>query len=226
MNFFLTYTHRHAYGVTRQGLDWSLDLMNVYKDEVVPVLNYLCTVPWKYVGGGEWIDSHFIDLGTSLRWWMVRFMPWLIFPEERVTGTHCIRDWVGPRAGLNDMEKRRFLTLPRLKLQPLSRTACNQSLSLLHYPGSCEHLHIVPTNNYSAVTNVHTLQFTAACTESSQSAVSSPMSSASMLMITMNFLLFWLPTQNSTVLTPMLVGISQQPPPLCHQTVSGRISTH
>jgi hypothetical protein len=40
--------------------------------------------------------------------------------------------------------------------------------------GFIEHLQIITTNNYSAVTNSHTIQFTMACTKSSQSAVSSP----------------------------------------------------
>jgi hypothetical protein len=38
------------------------------------------------------------------------------------------------------------------------------------------HLQIVTTSNYSAVTTSHTLQFTTACTESSQSNVSSAIS--------------------------------------------------
>jgi hypothetical protein len=37
-------------------------------------------------------------------------------PEERAPGTHWIGGWVGPRAGLDDTEKRKFLTLPGLDL--------------------------------------------------------------------------------------------------------------
>jgi hypothetical protein len=40
--------------------------------------------------------------------------------------------------------------------------------------GFIEHLQIVTTSNYSAVTNSHTLQFTTVHTESSQPAISSP----------------------------------------------------
>jgi hypothetical protein len=40
--------------------------------------------------------------------------------------------------------------------------------------GFVEHLQIITTSNYSAVANSHTLQFTTACTKSSQSDVSSP----------------------------------------------------
>jgi hypothetical protein len=35
------------------------------------------------------------------------------------------------KAGPDDVEKRKFLTLPGLKLRPLCRPACNQSLSRL-----------------------------------------------------------------------------------------------
>jgi hypothetical protein len=39
-------------------------------------------------------------------------------------GTHWTGDWEGPSAGLDDVEKRKFLTLPELELQPrVSRNA-------------------------------------------------------------------------------------------------------
>jgi hypothetical protein len=44
--------------------------------------------------------------------------------------------WVGPRTGLEDMEKRQFLTLPGLELRCLGRPGCSQSLYRLSYPGS------------------------------------------------------------------------------------------
>jgi hypothetical protein len=37
--------------------------------------------------------------------------------------THGIGGWVDPRAGLNDVEKRKFLILQGLKLRPLGRPA-------------------------------------------------------------------------------------------------------
>jgi hypothetical protein len=43
---------------------------------------------------------------------------------------------VDPNAGLDDVEKRKFLTLLRLELLPLGRPTCGQSLYRLHYPGS------------------------------------------------------------------------------------------
>jgi hypothetical protein len=42
---------------------------------------------------------------------------------------------VDPRVGLEDMENRKFLTLPGLELLPLGRPACNQSLCRLRYFG-------------------------------------------------------------------------------------------
>jgi hypothetical protein len=50
--------------------------------------------------------------------------------------THWIGGWVDPRAGLDDMEKRKFLTLPGLELRPIGRPARSQSLYQLRYPGS------------------------------------------------------------------------------------------
>jgi hypothetical protein len=38
---------------------------------------------------------------------------------------------VGPRAGLDDVEKKKFLTLPGLELRPLGRPTRSQSLSRL-----------------------------------------------------------------------------------------------
>jgi hypothetical protein len=67
---------------------------------------------------------------------VVSFTPRPLHPRERAPGTHCIGGWVDPRAGLDDMENRKFLTLPGLEPQPLSRPARSQSLYRLRYPGS------------------------------------------------------------------------------------------
>jgi hypothetical protein len=42
---------------------------------------------------------------------------------------------VGPRAGLDDVEKRKIFTLPGFELRPLGRPARSQSLYRLSYPG-------------------------------------------------------------------------------------------
>jgi hypothetical protein len=43
---------------------------------------------------------------------------------------------VDPRAGLDDVEKKKFLTQPGLELRPLGRPARSQSLFRMRYPGS------------------------------------------------------------------------------------------
>jgi hypothetical protein len=42
-------------------------------------------------------------------------LPGCFIPGE-TPGTHWIGGWVGLRAGLDDVEKRKFLTVPRLEL--------------------------------------------------------------------------------------------------------------
>jgi hypothetical protein len=39
-------------------------------------------------------------------------------PGKGPPGTHWIRDWVGPRAGLDGMERRKFLTQPGFNSDP------------------------------------------------------------------------------------------------------------
>jgi hypothetical protein len=50
-------------------------------------------------------------------------------------GTHWV-GWVDPRAILDNAEKRKFLTLPGLEVQPLGHPAHSQSLYWLCYPDS------------------------------------------------------------------------------------------
>jgi hypothetical protein len=54
-------------------------------------------------------------------------------PGSFTHATQWIGGWVGPRAGLNDMENRKFLTLQRLEHRPLGRPVRNQSLCRLPY---------------------------------------------------------------------------------------------
>jgi hypothetical protein len=65
------------------------------------------------LAGGEWSAS----------------CPCYFNPGERAPGTH----WMGPRAGLDNMEKRKSLTLPELELQPLGSPVRSQSLYRLRY---------------------------------------------------------------------------------------------
>jgi hypothetical protein len=75
-------------------------------------------------------DPRFLDLGTIGGEWSAsrlgRFTP----------GSHCIRDWVGPTARLDDMEKLKFLTLPGLELRHLDRPSLSQLLYRLRYRDS------------------------------------------------------------------------------------------
>jgi hypothetical protein len=70
--------------------------------------------------GGEWSASR----------------PASFTPVERAPGIHWIGGRVDPRAGLDDVEKRKFLTVPGLELQSISRSACSHSLYRLLYPDS------------------------------------------------------------------------------------------
>jgi hypothetical protein len=56
-------------------------------------------------------------------------------PTERAPGTHWIGGGVGPKAGLDDMEERKFLPILGLELRPLGRPARSQSLYRLRYLG-------------------------------------------------------------------------------------------
>jgi hypothetical protein len=91
--------------------------------------------------GGEWSDSRHR-----------RFTP-----GERAPGTHLIGGWVGPRAGLDDVEKRKLLTPLGLELLLLSRPARSQLLYQLRYPGSSESS--IPTKNQKQKTETIYVKF-------------------------------------------------------------------
>jgi hypothetical protein len=63
-------------------------------------------------------------------------------PGERTPCTHRIGGLVGPRTGLNDVEYRKFLTLPELELRLLGHPARSQSLDRLSYRGSPASIYI------------------------------------------------------------------------------------
>jgi hypothetical protein len=73
---------------------------------------------------------------------MVSFTPLPLYLRVKLSGTHWIGSWMDPRAGPDDVEKRKFLTLPGIELRPLSRPARNQSLYRLSYPGSLLGCHL------------------------------------------------------------------------------------
>jgi hypothetical protein len=69
---------------------------------------YRSTFSWpSALAGGEWSVSR----------------PCRFTPGERAPGTHWIGGWVGPRASLDDVEKRKFLILPWREIRPLGRPA-------------------------------------------------------------------------------------------------------
>jgi hypothetical protein len=91
-----------------------------------------------------------LDLGTSWRW-VVSFMPWPLYPREKIRGTHWIAVLVDLRACMDDVEKRKFLTLPGLELRLFGRSARSQSLYYLRYPGTyilTGHTHKVQLYNF------------------------------------------------------------------------------
>jgi hypothetical protein len=48
----------------------------------------------------------------------------------RAPGTNWIGGWVSPRTGLDDVEKRKFLTQPGLELRPLGRPTRSKVVKL------------------------------------------------------------------------------------------------
>jgi hypothetical protein len=70
------------------------------------------------VWGSGGIDPHIVDLGIGWRW-VVSFTPLLLYPRGKSPLVPSDRRLGGPRAGLDDVEKRKFLTVPGLELRPL-----------------------------------------------------------------------------------------------------------
>jgi hypothetical protein len=86
--------------------------------------------------GGENVLTHvFLTLALVRDEWSAS-RPCLFSPGENVFGTNLIGGWMCLRAGLDDMEKWKFLTLPRIELWPVDRPAHSQSLHRLQYLGS------------------------------------------------------------------------------------------
>jgi hypothetical protein len=41
-----------------------------------------------------------------------------LYPREKAPSTHWVGGWVGYRASMDDIQKRKFLTVPGLELRP------------------------------------------------------------------------------------------------------------
>jgi len=55
-------------------------------------------------------SSHIFNLGNGFRW-VVNFVPWFLYLWERTLLTHRIGRWVGHRASLDVLEKRKISCL-------------------------------------------------------------------------------------------------------------------
>jgi hypothetical protein len=73
------------------------------------------TLRYEDVWESECVDPCFLGLSTSWKW-VISFMPRPLYPGERALGTHWMGGWVGPRAGLDDMGKWKFLTILGVEL--------------------------------------------------------------------------------------------------------------
>jgi hypothetical protein len=77
-------------------------------------------------------------------------------PGERAPGTRWIEGWVDPRASLDDLEKRKFLTLPGLELRqfPRRRQALTiQQMSCCY--GVCDQPLMKPPRQFSSHAHAH-----------------------------------------------------------------------
>jgi hypothetical protein len=59
--------------------------------------------------------------------------PAVLPPGKAPRGTHWLGGRVDPKDGLDDVKKRKFLSLPGLEIRPLGRPARSQSLYRLRY---------------------------------------------------------------------------------------------
>jgi hypothetical protein len=79
-----------------------------------------------YGGVDVWIHI-FLTLALDVGEWSVS-RPCRFTLGETASVTKWMGGWVDPRAGLDDMEKRKFLPSTGLELRPLGRSARSQSL--------------------------------------------------------------------------------------------------
>jgi hypothetical protein len=74
------------------------------------------------------VEIHVFFTSTLFRSEWSASRPGRFTPGERASIIHFIRSWVGPKAGVGDVEKRQFFTIPGLELWSLNRPARTQSL--------------------------------------------------------------------------------------------------
>jgi hypothetical protein len=76
--------------------------------------------------GGVNVYIHLFLISALARGEWSASRPGRFIPEERAPCTHWIGGLVDPRAGLDDVEKRTFLTLQVIEIRPLDRPARSQ----------------------------------------------------------------------------------------------------
>jgi hypothetical protein len=116
---------RHAWVTVELFLFPGLHRGNICVSNKVKIKLSLCVFDWaphhEGVLGSGGIASRILDLGTGWRWAVI-FMPRPLCPQERAACTHWIGGWVGPRAGLDAVVKRKI------------RSPCRDSNSLIIQP--------------------------------------------------------------------------------------------
>jgi hypothetical protein len=101
-----------------------VSFLTLKKGKADPVLNLLSTTPWRRMGGTDVRTNIFLT--SALIWgeWLASrpaAFPPPPPPGKESPSTQWIGGWVGPRAGLDDMEKWKILFTPGLELRPLGR---------------------------------------------------------------------------------------------------------
>jgi hypothetical protein len=74
---------------------------------------------YEFIWESGYIIHIFLTLALAGSKWSAS-RPSRFILRERAPGIYWIGGWVDPRASLDDMEKRKFFTLPGLELQPLA----------------------------------------------------------------------------------------------------------
>jgi hypothetical protein len=69
-----------------------------------------CALCHEGIWGSGRIDPHILYLGTVT--------PWPLYPRQQSPGTHWMGGWMDPRAGVDDVEKRKFLISQGLEFWP------------------------------------------------------------------------------------------------------------
>jgi hypothetical protein len=70
--------------------------------------------------GGVDVYTHVFLTSTLVEGECLASRPDRFTSGERVPSTHYIGGWMGPRGDLDDVEKRRYFTLPGLEIQNVS----------------------------------------------------------------------------------------------------------